>query len=360
MKEYYAVIMAGGRGERFWPMSTSRRPKQLLKLVGDKPLITAAVERLDGLIPAQRILVITNDELIKATSEALPSFPEENIIGEPFGRDTAAAVALGAVLVKARNPKSAFCVLTADHLIGDIEVFQQTLKQAFAIALSSDVLLTIGIKPCFASTGFGYIETADSFKHEGRVDFFKVKRFVEKPDAATAEQYLEASIFFWNSGMFIWSVDSLQRALSRHMPVLVRLMERLEPVIGTNRFQNTLKSEYEKLEKISIDYALMEKADNIVMAKGVFAWDDIGSWSALENHFQKDAQGNIVIGKGETLDSSGNIIVSEQGLVTLIGVNDLIVVKSGDSILVCPKDRAQDVKKMVKQISDSKKYAEYL
>jgi len=355
--EAYAVVLAGGRGERFWPVSTTRRPKQLLSLVDDRPLITAAVERLDPLIPRERIFVITNAELVEETCNALPKLSKENVIGEPFGRDTAAAVTLGAALIKAGSPKGAFCVLTADHVIGNVKVFQNTLEEAFEVAVSSDVLLTIGMKPSFPSTGFGYIEAGDCLRHHGQVEFFKVKRFVEKPDLETATQYVNAGTFFWNSGMFVWSIEAFQRALSRHCPSLTDMMKRIEAEIGKSRFHEVLKSIYEKLEKISVDYAIMEKADNIIMAKGTFAWDDVGSWTSVENHFPKDDRGNVIIGKGEILDSSGNIIVSRDGLVALIGVDNLIVVQAGKTTLVCPKSRAQDVKAIVKLLNEKGDYS---
>ncbi len=359
-KSQYAVILAGGRGERFWPMSTRRKPKQLLSLVEKRPMITAAVERLDTLIPPERILVITSAELKDATCDVLPALPKENVIGEPVGRDTAAAVALGAALVKNRDPQGAFCVLTADHVIGDIPVFLNTLKQALEQVVSSDVLMTIGIKPAFPSTGFGYIEAGDHLTQDGLMECFRVKRFVEKPDLDTAKQYVKAGTFFWNSGMFVWSVKTIQRSLETHCPLLADMMRRIEPAIGTARFHDVLKSIYDNLEKISVDYALMEKADNIIMAKGTFAWDDVGSWAALVNHFDSDENGNVIIGKVESLDSSGNIAVTRDGLVALIGVENMVVVQAGTVTLVCPKNRVQNVKNMVKLLNQKGCYDDVL
>lgn len=346
-QHHYAVILAGGRGERFWPLSTVRKPKQLLALIGRRPLISAAVDRLQGLIPPERIFIITNADLVGATRAALPGFPRAQVIGEPVGRDTAAAVTLGAALIKARDPRGVFCVLTADHVIGDGAVFRRTLREALGLAGRSDVLITIGLRPRFPSTGFGYLEIRQRLPVGGPIRFFKVRRFVEKPDRATAARYLRAGRYYWNSGMFIWSLDAFQNALRRHRPVLLEALNRLAPAAGTRRLAAALKALYPGLEKISVDYALMEKADNIVMAQGGFAWDDVGSWSALENHLRRDAAGNVVMGDCETLESTGNIVVSTQGLVSLIGVQNLVVVQTRWATLVCPKERAQDVKRMV-------------
>jgi len=352
----YAVILAGGRGERFWPMSTSRRPKQLLALVGRRALLAQAVHRLRSIIPEERILVITSADLIEAVRSLLPGLPKANVIGEPCGRDTAAAITLGAALIKARNPKAVFCVLTADHVVGDVAVFRRTLKDAFARAAAADVLLTIGLKPTFPSTGFGYIEAGKRLAGPSRTPFYRVRRFVEKPNARIAERYVKAGRFYWNSGMFVWSLSAWERALRRHRPSLGRLLDRLMPLAGRPgfqarcRLQAELKRAYAGLEKISVDYAVMEHADNIVMAEGLFAWDDVGSWSALEKHFPKDAHGNVVVGNGELLESSGNIVVADEGLVALVGVDNLVVVKAGAVTLVCHKGHSQQVKRMVEQL----------
>jgi mannose-1-phosphate guanylyltransferase len=356
----YAVIMAGGKGERFWPMSTSKHPKQVLSLVSDKPLLSLAVEQLKGLIPPERVLIITNADLVEVTRKTIPTLPPENVIGEPFGRDTAAACALASALVEARKPGSAFCILTADHIISDIKLFQATLKQAFEIALSDNILVTIGIQPTFPSTGYGYIETSDPIDSKGDIDFLKTTRFVEKPDIETASDYIAKGNFYWNSGMFIWSVESFHKALANHTPQLMHMAKKMIPVANTPAFESQLKSEYEKLERISIDYAIMEKADNIVMAKGIFPWDDVGSWPALENHFDKDALGNVLVGSSEVIDSHKNVVFSKERLTALIGVRDLVVVQAENATLVCHKDRAQDVKKMVKLLEEKGTYNEAL
>jgi mannose-1-phosphate guanylyltransferase len=347
MNDRFAVIMAGGRGERFWPLSTSKQPKQLLALVGEKPLIAQAVDRLEGIVPPENVFVVTNADLVDATRRAAPQLPPENIVGEPVGRDTAAAVACGGALVKARDPGGVFAVLTADQVMGDLEVFSATLKGGMDLAEQHDILVTIGIQPAFPATGFGYIESGGDFAIENGVEFRRAERFVEKPDEATAAEYVETGRFFWNSGMFIWSVHSLEKAFAAHCPEMTALMDTLAGYAAEGKITEGMDATYPSLRKISVDYALMEKADNIVMACGTFAWDDVGSWPALESHFEQDERGNTPIGRVETLDAEGNIVVSKDRLTAVIGVKDLVVVQADGVTLVCPKARAQDIKQMV-------------
>lgn len=360
MAERYAVIMAGGRGERFWPLSTSKTPKQLLALVGDKPLIAQAVDRLDGLIAPENVFVVTNADLVEATRQAAPMLPPENIVGEPIGRDTAAAVACGGALVAAKDPNGVFAVLTADQVMGNLDVFSATLAGGMDLAEQNDILVTIGIEPAFPSTGFGYIESGDEYGTAGGVQFNKAIRFVEKPDEVTAQSYLDTGKFFWNSGMFIWSVPALEKAFSAHCPEMKELMDVLTAYAARGEMVQGLDATYPKLGKISVDYALMEKADNIVMACGTFVWDDVGSWPALEGHFPQDGAGNTQIGCCELMDSKNNIIYSKDRLTAVIGVDDLIVVQAEGVTLVCPKDRAQDIKQMVVALREKGGYEELL
>lgn len=346
----YAVIMAGGKGERFWPLSTSKHPKQLLALVGDKALIAQAVERLDGLIPPENVFVVTNADLVEATRNAAPMLPPENIVGEPIGRDTAAAVACGGALVGARDPNAVFAVLTADQVMGDLEVFKATLRGGMDLAEKNEILVTIGIQPTFPSTGFGYIESGVDFAKVEGVQFKKAVRFVEKPALPKAEEYLASGRFFWNSGMFIWSVPTLGKAFAAHCPVMKTLMDELIAFVKRGEIFQGLEKIYPTLGKISVDYALMEKADNIVMACGTFSWDDVGSWPALESHFSQDADGNTLIGECQQIDSTNNIIYSKDRLTAVIGAENLIVVQADGVTLVCSKDRAQDIKRMVTEL----------
>lgn len=361
MSKRYAVIMAGGKGERFWPLSTSRTPKQVLSLIGEKPLIEMAVDFLGDLVPPENVLVITSAELTEPIADALHNVPRENIIGEPFGRDTAAVCALAAAITRKRGGDDAsFCILTADHVIDGLPCFRQTLSDAFSVAENNDVLVTIGIQPDHPSTGFGYIEAAEPFKATGTSEFFEARRFVEKPDAATAAKYLAAGNYYWNAGMFVWSAAAILRALERFQPQLSALAVELTKNIDTPEFADALETAYSRLEKISIDYAIMEKADNILMVRGTFEWDDVGSWTALERHFAADKQNNVLVGKCEELDSHENIVYSKNRLTALIGVENMIVVQTGDVTLVCPKDRAQDIKQMVQMLRKKGGYEDVL
>ena len=356
----YAVILAGGKGERFWPLSTSRTPKQVLSLFGGRTLLAMAVDRLKGILPPERVFVITSADLVEVTREAAPMLPADNVVGEPVARDTAAACALGLALVKAKNPSGAFAVLTADQIIGDVEIFQATLRESFALALRDDVLVTIGIEPTSPSTGYGYIDSGDVIAESGGITFRRASTFVEKPDLATAERYLAAGNFFWNAGMFIWSVTAFEKALRAHRPPLAAMVATLVPHVGTCEFFDVLSEVYGPLQKISVDYAIMEPAKNIVMARGTFAWDDVGAWPALERHFAPDAAGNVSIGTSETVDSSGNVIVSQNRLTALVGVHDMVVVQAMGVTLICPKARAQDVKKMVTLLASKSEFRHLL
>ena len=357
----FAVIMAGGKGERFWPLSTSKHPKQLLALVGDKPLIAQAVDRLDGFIPPENVFVVTNADLIEATQKAAPMLPPENVVGEPIGRDTAAAVACGGALVAAKDPNGVFAVLTADQVMADLDVFKATLRGGMDLAEQNEILVTIGIQAVFPSTGFGYIESGDDFGEAEGVQFKKAVRFVEKPNEETAQSYLDTGRFFWNSGMFIWSVPTLGKAFTSHCPEMADLMDTLTEYAARGEIFQGLEKTYPTLGKISIDYALMEKADNVVMACGTFMWDDVGSWPALESHFLKDDSGNILIGSCEQIDSKNNIIYSKEGhLTAVIGAENLVVVQAEGVTLVCPKEKAQDIKKMVLKLLEKGTYQDLL
>lgn len=359
-KHFFAVILAGGKGERFWPLSTSRMPKQFLSLIGGKPLLAQAIDRLEGLIPASHIFVITNKDLVSMTRKSAPALPARNIIGEPFGRDTAAAIAAGAALVKHRDPDGVFCVLTADHIMGNIALFRRTLKACLTRARHEHVLITIGIKPRDPNTGYGYIEAEPGSRTVGGIRFCRARRFVEKPNLAKARKYFDSGNYYWNSGMFVWSVSTLERAFKKYRPVLWNLVQTLARSAGRAGFDRALRNGYKPLEKISIDFALMEKADNIVMARGEFRWDDVGSWTAIEDHIPRNAEGNVLVGSCESVHAHDNIVLSNDRLTALVGVHDLIVVQAMGVTLICPKDRAQEVKKLVEKLKASGRYTEVL
>jgi len=350
----YAIIMAGGKGERFWPLSTARRPKQLLALAGGKALILQAVERLEGIVPPERVLIVTNEALVQPIRELLGEGSPVGILGEPVGRDTAAAIAAGAAWIQRRDPTAVFCVLTADHIIGDLPLFRDTLMRGLELCAENNVLMTIGITPSEPSSAYGYIEAGDLWKQSGDIQFFRAKRFVEKPDKATAKEYLDSGRYAWNSGMFVWSLQSIRAAFAASQPLLAEKIDVWSACADDVDFQAALKKDFPNLEKISIDYAVMEKAENIVVCKGAFSWDDVGSWPALETHLPQDKAGNATMGDVETLDSAHNIVVSEGRLTALIGVENLVVVQADGVTLVCEKSRAQEIKALLAKLRTQK------
>ena len=360
MKNNYAVILAGGRGERFWPLSTAARPKQFISLFGGKPLITLALERLEGLVPPERVLIITSADLLEATAAAAPELPEANLIGEPCGRDTAAAVALACGIVAARDADGVAAILTADQLMEDVAVFRQTLSDCFAAARLAPNIVTIGIPPTYPATGFGYIEAGAELDLALTTPFNTVRRFVEKPDEATAASYLADGTYLWNAGMFIWHVNTMAAAVRKFTPELLPLLELPAHCATARELHDRLDETYPGLAKISVDYAIMERTDNIVVARGGFGWDDVGTWPAVAAHFAPDESGNIIIGTGESLDSSGNIVVSQERMTAIVGVEDLVVIQSPTATLICPRDRAQEVRQMVRQIAERPDAGSYL
>ena len=356
---FYAVILAGGRGERFWPLSRAANPKQFIALFGGRPLLTLAVERLDGLIPPERVLIITSRDLAEATRAAARHIPPQNIIGEPMGRDTAAAVALGCGLVRQRDPEGVAAILTADQLMTDVNTFRRTLGDSLRVAAREDVIVTIGITPTYPATGFGYIRAGALRDTSTATRFFTADAFVEKPEETTAMRYIAEGVYYWNAGMFIWRASTMQAALAAFTPKLAELSDTVAEC-GEGDVDAVLNSIYPALPKISIDYAVMEHAKNIVVAEGNFGWDDVGTWSALAGHFAPDIEGNIAIGGTETLDARNNIIVSENHLTAVIGVDDLVVVQAPGVTLVCPKSRAQDVKAMLRRVASRPDGAKYV
>lgn len=344
---WFALIMAGGKGERFWPMSTAARPKQLLALAGGAPLICQAIARLQGVVPPERTVVVTNASLVEPIRKLLPAGSPVGLLGEPMGRDTAAAIAAGAAWIRRRDPKAVFCVLTADHVIGDVPLFQQTLARSLEIASDEPYLLTIGIEPTEASSAYGYIALGDEFKKIGGLAFHRSGGFREKPDRATAEKYLAEGNVLWNSGMFIWSLDSLLAAYEKSAPHLARRVEAWSAEPDDAAQLAAMARDFPELPKISIDYAVMEKADNIIVCRGTFAWDDVGSWPALDKHLPHDAADNAVLGDVVAEGSARNIVLSQGRLTALVGVEDLVVVQAEGVTLVCKKSRSQEIKALL-------------
>ena len=344
----YALILAGGSGERFWPLSRRARPKQLLRLVSDKALLEETLARLEGLVPYERILILTNAEQESAVRKLLGGFPKENIIAEPAKRDTAAAVALGTGWVVARDHEATMLVLPADHVISNRAAFQETLALAADTAEETGELVTIGIKPTWACPGYGYIEQGKPVRLRTRPAndaIHRVVRFREKPNLDLAESFLRKENFRWNAGMFVWSVPTVLREFNRHAPELADFISQLR---APKNFEKALRERFSKLPRISFDYAIMEKADRVLVVEASFDWDDIGSWRAVSNYFEKDKQGNAANCAVIVLDSSNNIVFEEDGTtIALLGVHDLIVVQTKDALLVCHRHEAEKIKNLI-------------
>ena len=352
----YALILAGGSGTRFWPLSRNEHPKQLLKLFDDETLLEKAVNRLDGLVPAERILILTNPVQLDATRAALPDFPAENIIAEPERRDTAPAIALAVGWVAARDPEATMVVLPADQLVTDHDSFRATLAAAGQAARAADAVVTIGIQPTWPCPSYGYIErgaraTISALPDDCDASFYEVVRFREKPSPQLAEEFIEQGKFAWNAGIFIWTVPVVLHEFSEHCPEIADFVHELRKASDLNA---TVASQFADLPKISIDYALMEKAKRILNIEASFGWDDVGSWISVGKYFDKDDNGNVANRAFSQIESHNNILFTndENVRIGLLGVNDLIVVQTDDAVLVADKDEADNIKKLVAEVPD--------
>jgi mannose-1-phosphate guanylyltransferase len=345
--ELYVVIMAGGQGTRFWPRSRRQRPKQLLNIVGETTMLEQTVARLSSLIPAERIVVVAGRAYHDLIREGLPQLPDENFLFEPIGRNTAACVAWAALWVQQRAPDATMAVLPADHLIRNEAEFLRVLSVAAQAAQPLNRLVTLGIQPTHPETGYGYIRVGeDRHQIEGR-DVFRVAQFVEKPSRQKAEQFLAEGKYFWNSGMFVWRADSIWHEVSRYLPLLAQELEAVRQAMTTDELTTVLEVVYPRLPSVSIDVGVMERAQDVWMVPADIGWSDVGSWRALSEFLAPDAQGNIVIGNQRGLDTTGCFIYTPNKLVATIGITDLVVIETDDVVLICPKDRDQDVRKLV-------------
>jgi mannose-1-phosphate guanylyltransferase len=344
----YALILAGGSGERFWPLSRRSRPKQLLRLISKQTLLEETVARLDGLVPRDRILILTNVEQEAAVRDLLSDFPKENIVAEPSKRDTAAAVALGAGWVASRDHSATMLVLPADHVIADGAAFRETLSTAAQAAEETGSLVVIGIKPTWACPGFGYIEQGEPVSLRGnasKIAIHHVLRFREKPNVDLAESFLRKGNFRWNAGMFVWSVPTVLSEFNRHAPELADFISQIRM---PGQFEKALSERFSKLPKISFDYAIMEKADRVLVVEASFDWDDVGSWTAVAHYFKNDQEANAANCSITAVDSTNNIVFDQDGAtVALLGVHNLIVVRTRDALLICHRHQAEKIKDLV-------------
>jgi mannose-1-phosphate guanylyltransferase len=365
-QDRFVIIMAGGRGERFWPVSREKTPKQLIKLLGDRSFLQQAVDRVLPLVPIKNVLIITNEAQAPEVRRQLPKLPRENVIAEPIGRDTCAAVTLGAAIVGARSTTGVMAVLPADHVIPEEKPFQQVLSDAFDLASRGRVIITIGIKPTEPATGYGYIHTGPELPtlpgaKKYKTTFFKAEKFVEKPNFDTALEYLNAGTYRWNAGMFVWSFVTITEGLQKHQPEMYAACQRWFKVANQPaKLAKVLAKEYPGIKKNSIDFALMEKAQNVICADGAFEWDDLGAWNALARHLKPDAEGNCAVADFIHVDGARNIIYDarSQGRrtpIAVVGLRDAILVQTDDAVLLAHKSQAQKVKELVKKLAEDPK-----
>jgi mannose-1-phosphate guanylyltransferase len=361
--EVHAVILAGGRGTRFWPRSRTRTPKQLLNIVGKDTMLEQTVARLRPLIPAERIWTVTNTEQAAAVRKQLPSAARKRVLTEPMGRNTAAAIGLAAIHVRhAAGSDALMAVLPADHYIELDKKYREIVSAALDVARHPGRMVVLGIPPARPETGFGYVERmGESVGTKGFL-VFAVRRFTEKPELKLAQEYVAMGNYHWNAGMFFWRVSTFLENLKQFLPKTHTALEKLSVAIGTRSYERKLRAIYPKLENISVDYAVLEPATRAEGLRRVFVipaevgWSDIGSWGAVHGLLldKNSSDGNVFVSPGYALDASGNLISCPGKVAALIGVHDLIVVDTPDALLICPRDRAQDVAKIVKWLEEQK------
>jgi mannose-1-phosphate guanylyltransferase len=358
---FYPIILAGGRGTRFWPLSRKRRAKQLLALDGKQTMIQQTVSRLLPLAPAKRFWVITNEDSQREIVRQVPRLKRQQIIAEPAGRNTAPAIGLAAFILLRSDPDAVIGLFPSDHVVGDEDRYRQTLEKGIKIAAEGDNIVVLGVRPTRAETGYGYIEASANPMQEA----FRVRRFTEKPDAKGAAKFVAAGNYFWNSGMFLWSARTLADALREHLPKTAPLLEKIASTFGTGKFIGTLRRLYPMCENISVDYAVLEprsskgeQSSNIFCLPADFGWNDLGSWTALHEHSvarSRPADGNMISGKGTfTLNAAGNYIHAPGKFVAAVGVNNLVVVETDDALLITTREQAQDVGKIVKYLDEKR------
>ncbi len=358
---FYPVILAGGRGTRFWPLSRKRRAKQLLALDGKKTMIQQTMDRLVGLSPPRHFWVITNKDLHKEITRQLPRLEKTQILAEPVGRNTAPAIGLAAFILERTTPNAVIGLFPSDHVIGDHRQYLSVLKKGIEIAADGENIVVLGIHPSRAETGYGYIQ-AGSTAANGAL---QVQRFTEKPEATLAEQFVAAGNYYWNSGMFLWSAHTLANALREHLPKTAAVLEQIADTFGTSKFSRTFDRLYASCENISIDYAVLEprsakgeSKSNIFCLPADFGWNDLGSWTALHEHHvakRPTQENNLISGEGIfTLNAQGNYIHAPGKFVAVVGVNNLVVVETEDALLITTRERTQDVGKVVKYLDEKK------
>lgn len=358
----FGVILAGGKGERFWPLSTRERPKQLLKLTSGKTMLEETLERLEGFIPLEQTLLVTGANLKKNILATAKNLTPANLLLEPQGKNTCLALALAAAHISQIDPNGVMIVLSSDHMIQPREQLVKILKVAAEVASREDKLITIGIIPSRAETGYGYIQVGPQAQEIGGIKFHEVVGFKEKPERTKAQEYYLDRKHLWNSGMFVWSVKSFLKALERFMPEMRSCLARYQSSIDSKGNGEAIRCLYNDCESISVDFAILEKADNVLCVKGDIRWDDLGSWLALQRIHPPDRENNIIIGEVLSQDSYESTFVNSgsEGLVVGFGVSDLVVVKTDKIVMVAHKTRVNELKELLSRLDKDEKYQHYL
>ncbi|MDF1544504.1 MAG: mannose-1-phosphate guanylyltransferase [bacterium] len=357
----YGVILAGGRGERFWPLSRKERPKQFLRLTSEKTMLEETIDRVRPIIPVENIRIVTNATMSRFIFDTANDLQKENVLEEPIGRNTCIAIGLAAVHLLHDDPDSVMVVLSADHLIRPAEKLLDILKAGMEIARVEERLITIGIVPTRPETGYGYVKLGDLYREESGYSVYQVSAFTEKPKAAVASEYYYSRKYLWNSGMFIWSSRTILSAIKNCQPNMHKLLMDYANRIGTDKELSARVELYEKAESISVDFAVLEHAANVLTIKGDIIWDDIGGWRALERYKEKDGDNNILIGQSVLSETYETTVYNEEsGLVACIGVSDLVVVRSGEITLVLHRTYADQIKKVLAKLEENEATSRYL
>jgi mannose-1-phosphate guanylyltransferase len=346
----YAVILAGGKGKRFWPYSRAGKPKQFLNITGEGTMIALTFERIAEFIPPQQIFLLTVRDQYSLVHEELPELPVENIFVEPVGRNTAPSLAVAASLIRRRGEDMPVLCCPSDHIIRNPRAFQDLVMAAAEVAVQRDCLITFGITPDRAATGYGYIEAGSVVCEKEGQEFHEVRKFHEKPDREKAENYLMKGSFYWNSGIFLWRPSVYMKAWSTYLPEGREPLDRITASFGSESEAVTIEAEYPKMPSISVDYGILEKADNVLVAPALLDWNDVGSWDALFDILPKDDYGNVGSGGVELIDSKGNIFFNPGGVTAAVGVEDLILVVKGQTVLACKRGQSQRIRELVDYI----------
>jgi mannose-1-phosphate guanylyltransferase len=348
---FYPIIMAGGIGTRLWPLSRQAFPKQALQLVGDRTLIQHAVDRLIPKLAAEQLYVVAGESYVELLAAQVPELPRENFIVEPEGRGTAPAIGLAAIHLHQHDPQAVMAVLTADHYIREVERFQDALDAAQEMA-AQNFLVTLGIKPTEPSTGYGYIQQGEHLQTIGDLQIFRADRFTEKPDADEAQRLFLSGNYAWNSGMFVWRVDRILEEFERQMPQFYSQLQSIAPTIGEATYEATLARVWPEVENETIDYGVMEGAEKVAVIPVEIGWSDVGSWASLLDVLPSDEAGNTVAANHIGIDTKDTLIVGNERTIATIGVEDLVIVDTNDALLVCSKEREQDVREMVRLLKE--------